>query len=102
MRNGLVLVLISVALVVANGCSSSDTNTEPKANSNEPTAASTVSQSTNEKPEALKLVETGYTIVEGPYVEYAFVMKNPNATIGAEPNNEYLQPRYAGADEGSS
>jgi hypothetical protein len=32
----------------------------------------------NEKPLPLELIESGYIIVEGPFVEYGFILRNPN------------------------
>jgi len=39
--------------------------------------------STAKKPAPLQLVESGFTVVEGPYVEYGVIIKNPNEDIGA-------------------
>lgn len=36
------------------------------------------------KPQALQIAESGYSVVSGPRVEYAFYLRNPNKAYGAQ------------------
>jgi hypothetical protein len=87
--------LLATAMIA--GCSPSQSGTlrdapastttaaasEAAANGAGPTPEPTVAQ-VGVKPKPLEIVESGYTIVDGPAVEYAFVLRNPNADFGVQ------------------
>ncbi len=76
-----------VVFVFIAGCGSS-TNSDSSSTSTAQPASGSASVVTQELPKALKLMESGYAIDQssygGPYVHYAFILQNPNASIGAE------------------
>lgn len=87
MRKSLIMILSAATLLIVNGCGDSGTSEESKT-TNGPAAVGTISRAVEqEKPLPLKLVESGYTIIEnpygGPFVEYAFLLNNPNSKNGA-------------------
>jgi hypothetical protein len=48
-----------------------------------PTITVATSANSEVAPSPLELIETGFTVVEGPFVEYGFILKNPNTSMGA-------------------
>ena len=81
MRTRVLLTAIPLALLLAVAGCTSPTSSNSAKPSVKPPASST---NTEEVPSPLELLETGFFVVEGPYVEYGFVLKNPNAGTGAE------------------
>jgi hypothetical protein len=81
MRSRVVLVLVCSIVAIALAACVPSGSANPNAPAPKP-AASAAAQTAAPKP--LELVETGYTVVSGPYVEYGFVLRNPNADYGAE------------------
>jgi hypothetical protein len=82
-----------LATVVIAGCSSNQSGGQPATSGTFTPNTSTVdatltSRATGTpdgvKPKPLEIVESGYTIVAGPHVEYAFVLRNPNPSLGVE------------------
>ncbi|MHB1055757.1 MAG: FxLYD domain-containing protein [Thermoleophilia bacterium] len=87
MRKSPIMIFSAATLVILNGCGDSGAS-EASKTTNGPAAVGTISRAVEqEKPLPLKLVESGYTIIEnpygGPFVEYGFVLNNPNSKTGA-------------------
>jgi hypothetical protein len=79
--------------VVIAGCSSNQSGSKTAASGTFTPNTSTVDATLTTratgttagvKPMPLEIVESGYTVVDGPRVEYAFVLRNPNPTLGVE------------------
>jgi hypothetical protein len=82
-----------LATVAIAGCSSNQSGSKTAASGTFTPSTATVDATLTTKatettagvkPKPLEIVESGYTIVPGPHAEYAFVLRNPNPTLGVE------------------
>jgi hypothetical protein len=82
-----------LATVVIAGCSSNQSGGKTASSGTFTPSTSTVDATLTAratettagvKPMPLKIVESGYRIVAGPHAEYAFVLHNPNPTLGVQ------------------
>ena len=85
------IVGLLAAVVLIAGCSTSESGTQAAAPAaTTPTDvsatadASATATTASETPKPLEVVESGYTVVRGSYVEYAFVLRNPNPGFGVQ------------------
>lgn len=81
-----------LATVVIAGCSSNQSGAQIESGSFTPNTSTVdatlttraTSATAGVKPKPLEIVESGYTVVDGPRIEYGFVLRNPNPSLGVE------------------